>query len=212
MGLAPVLRIQMRRISIICLDHHVTLIGQFGRRRRKANAPVMADMVFETMMDNPYSKSIEARVLSATPLELVVILYDETINAVRAARAHLASGDIRARSRSVSKAVAFLLELGNSLNFEAGGELSKRLAGLYGFMRSSLLEANFRQTDEGLATTEELLVSLREAWSAISAQGQNQPQPSSSAKDEKEKSVAAAPSFPWSVLGESVSAARCWSA
>jgi flagellar protein FliS len=169
----------------------------------------MADMVFETMMNNPYSKSIEARVLSATPLELVVILYDETINAVRAARAHLASGDIRARGRSVSKAVAFLLELGNSLNFEAGGELSKRLAGLYGFMRSSLLEANFRQTDEGLATTEELLVSLREAWSVISAESQSQPQPASPAE---ETPVAAAPSFPWSILGESVSAARCWSA
>src|SRR5580658_6251130 len=104
----------------------------------------MADMVVSAMQENPYSKSLEARVLSATPLELVVILYDEAIQAVRAARTHLASKNIHARGRAVSKAVSILLELSRSLNFEAGDrELSKRLAGVYEFMRSSLLAANF---------------------------------------------------------------------
>lgn len=167
----------------------------------------MADMVVSAMQNNnPYAKSLEARVLSATPLELVVILYDEAINAVRAARANLASGNIHARGRAVSKAVSILLELTRSLNFEAsGGELSRRLAGVYSFMRSSLTEANFRQTDDGFATTERLLVSLREAWYAVSAQ----PQSISTAPETR---VDAAPPFPWSVIGEAVSASRCWSA
>jgi flagellar protein FliS len=104
--------------------------------------------------------------------------------------------------------VNIILELTRSLNFQAGGELSKRLAGVYAFMRSSLLEANFRQTDDGLATTERLLVSLRDAWAAVSAQPQ-------SISTVPETAVAAAPAFPWSVIGEigeAVSASRCWSA
>ena len=127
-------------------------------------------MVFSAMLDNPYAKSLEARILSATPLELVVILYDEAINAVRTARGHLAAGNIHARGRAVSKAITILIELDRSLNFDADPELSKRLAGLYAFMRSSLTEANFRQTDDGLATSERLLVSLRDAWFTISRQ------------------------------------------
>lgn len=163
-------------------------------------------MVVSAMQDNPYAKSLEARVLSATPLELVVILYDEAINAVRAARTHLASKNIHARGRAVSKAVSILLELNRSLNFEAGGgELSKRLAGVYGFMRSSLLEANFRQTDDGLETTERLLVSLRDAWFAVSAQ----PSPSSDVPSAAHETP---PAFPWGVISEAMSPSRCWSA
>ena len=147
----------------------------------------------------------------------MVILYDAAIDAVRAARMHLAAGEIRSRSRAVSKAVNILLELGRSLNFEAGDrELSERLAGVYGFMRSSLLEANFRQTDDGLATTERLLVSLREAWFAVSAQPSSSPSSDSvislRARDQQ---AAAAPAFPWgrfAEVGETMSPSRCWSA
>jgi flagellar secretion chaperone FliS len=129
----------------------------------------MADMgVRKPMLDNPYADSLETRISSATPLELVTILYDGAIDAVRAARGHLASREIHLRSKAITKAVNILIELSRSLNLEAGGELSKRLAGLYDFMQRSLLEANFRQTDEELATTERLLVALREAWATLS--------------------------------------------
>jgi flagellar secretion chaperone FliS len=162
-------------------------------------------MVISAMPDNPYSKSLEARILSATPMELVVILYDEAINAVRAARGHLAVGNIRARSRSVSRATSILIELDRALNFEAGGELSRRLAGIYAFMRSSLTESNVRQTDEGLAITERLLVSLREAWFTASGQ----PAAGSSSK---ERSLTQNPAFLPGAIAETVSALRSWSA
>jgi len=163
-----------------------------------------ADMNFSTMMRNPYSDSLEVRVLSATPLELVTMLYDGAVDAVRSARAHLAAGNIHGRSRSITKAVNILIELSRSLNREAGGELSERLAGLYHFMRKSLLDANFRQTDDGLAITEKLLVSLREAWSAVSAQ----PTVAGSAAEEPVTAAA----FQWAVMGEASLPSRHWNA
>jgi flagellar protein FliS len=161
-------------------------------------------MVVSAMTENPYSKSLETRILAATPMELVVILYDEAINAVRAARSHLAAGNIRARGRSVSKAVSILIELSRSLNFEAG-ELSRRLAGVYGFMRNTLLEANFRQTDDGLATTERLLISLREAWATVSAQAM----PGAAVP---EAAPSSATGFAWSMAHEAEPVSRSWSA
>jgi flagellar protein FliS len=119
------------------------------------------------MNENPYASSLETRILSATPMELVNMLYRAAIEAVQAARAHLNSGDIIHRGRSVSQAVAILTELSGSLNHEKGGEVSTRLAAMYDFLQRTLLDANFRQADDGLAKAEALLITLSEAWYAL---------------------------------------------
>lgn len=110
---------------------------------------------------------LESRILSADPVELIHILYEHTLEMVKDARSHLASGDIPARSNSISRAIAALDELDSSLDRTAGGSLSQKLAGLYQYMRLKLLSANIRQEDAPLAEVESLLRTLGEAWSAI---------------------------------------------
>jgi flagellar protein FliS len=123
------------------------------------------------MYNSPYfANSLETRVLSATPIELVQMLYDGAIDSIQAARKHLAEGRIKDRSLSVSKAIAILAELKGSLNYEKGGELSVMLGGLYSYTQRILLEANFRQTDDGLAESERLLKTVREGWAQIGGQ------------------------------------------
>lgn len=121
------------------------------------------------MYENPYVTSLETRVLSATPMELVQLLYEGAIEAVQAARQHLSQGRIAERGRSVSKAVEILSELSRSLNHTAGGDLSSRLASLYDYMQRTLLEANFSQTDGGLEESEKLLKTMAEAWRELAA-------------------------------------------
>ena len=121
------------------------------------------------MYENPYASSLETKILSANPMELVKLLYQAAIEAVQAARQHLTRGQIFERGRSVIKAVEILTELSGSLDHEKGGELSTRLAALYDYLQRILLDANFRQADDGLATAEMLLKTLNEAWSAIEA-------------------------------------------
>ena len=127
------------------------------------------------MNENPYASSLETRVLSATPLELVNMLYQAATEAVQAAREHLTRGEIPERGRSVSRAVAIIAELSGSLDHAKGGEVSTRLAAMYDFLQRTLLDANFRQADAGLAEAESLLKTLSEAWSAI-----NTPRPGGS--------------------------------
>lgn len=122
------------------------------------------------MFENPYAASLDTQILSATPLELVRMLYDAAIDSTQAARRHLAQGRIAERTRAVTKAFDILAELYGSLDRERGGELSVRLGGLYDYMQRRLLDANFEQSDDGLAEVEGLLSSLREAWRSIDAQ------------------------------------------
>ena len=119
------------------------------------------------MWQNAHDTYLEDRVLSADPIELVHLLYQACTAAVREARRHLASGEIIARSRSISKACDILWELTGSLDHTRGGEISQRLGQLYPYMQRRLLEANFQQSDEPLAEVLGLLATLTEAWESL---------------------------------------------
>ena len=107
---------------------------------------------------------LEERVLSADPLELVRLLYQAAIAAVREARRALTSGEIAARSRAISKACGIVIELNAALDHSQGGTLSLRLAALYDYMLSRLLDANLEQSDAPLAEVLGLLSTLAEGW------------------------------------------------
>ena len=119
------------------------------------------------MWRNALETYLEDRILSADPVELVHMLYQAGSTAVGDARRHLAEGDIRERARSISKACDILLELASSLDHERGGALSLRLAQLYSYMHTRLVDANAQQSDPALAEVAELLATLQEAWEGV---------------------------------------------
>jgi flagellar protein FliS len=120
------------------------------------------------MFNSGHDVYLESRVLTANPIELVNLLYEACMQAVREARRHLAEGRIAERSREINKACEIVIELGASLDYERGGEISQRLALLYDYMQRRLLEANMRQSDAPLADVLGLLSTLSEAWAGIS--------------------------------------------
>jgi flagellar protein FliS len=86
---------------------------------------------------------------------------------VREARRHLAKGEIRERSRSISRASGILVELAATLDHRRGGEIALQLARLYDYMLRRLNEANLRQADEPLGEVLALLATLTEAWDGV---------------------------------------------
>jgi flagellar biosynthetic protein FliS len=83
------------------------------------------------MHTNRYQNYIEEELLTADPVRLIQLLYRGTLDSITSARRYLKLGDIRARSRAISKAMTIVTELSLSLNHTAGGELSKNLAEVY---------------------------------------------------------------------------------
>jgi flagellar protein FliS len=113
---------------------------------------------------------LEAEVLDADPVQLVVILYRAAIRAVGAARRHLKAGAIRERSRQITKASEIVHELMRSLDHHQGGQISRSLAELYAYMQTRLIEANINQIDPPLADVEKLLSTLLDAWQSATSQ------------------------------------------
>jgi flagellar protein FliS len=115
----------------------------------------------------PINTYEENRILSASPLGLVKILYTAATRAVQNARQHLRAGDIAARSKEITKAQEIILELASSVDPGKAPAISERLLALYDFMQAQLVQANTEQKDGPLAVVDSLLKTLQEAWSQV---------------------------------------------
>lgn len=109
----------------------------------------------------------EIKVRTATPTELVVMMYDTAIAELEQARRHIGTRQIGRRVRCLNKASSILTELQAALNFEAGGEIARSLDRLYAYMRRRLFEANLHQDGAAVEEVVKLLASLRPAWAAV---------------------------------------------
>lgn len=106
----------------------------------------------------------EVAVNTASPLQLVVMLYDAAICSIQEAQEQMSRGNIAARSRSVNKCISIISELQSCLNLKAGGEIAASLNRLYDYMRRTIFRANVEQTVQPLSEVEHLLENLRSAW------------------------------------------------
>lgn len=121
------------------------------------------------MPNTAYDRYLETEVLAADPLKLVCLLYRGALEASHSARICIQDGDISGRSRNINRAWSILAELAASLDHSQGGQLSRRLAGLYAYLQTRLIEANVQQSPVPLGEVETLLSALAEAWHAAQA-------------------------------------------
>jgi flagellar secretion chaperone FliS len=118
------------------------------------------------MRNHGYQAYFDNEVLAASPLKLIEMLYGGALDSIAAARRHIRREDIPARVRAINKTLRIVTELSRCLNHEAGGDLSRNLAGIYGYVQRLLIEANTRQIEAPLAEAEGLMATLAGAWKA----------------------------------------------
>jgi flagellar protein FliS len=111
----------------------------------------------------------QTHVQSRSPLELVVMLYDGALRFTAQAREAAARGDIRGRADGVSRTLAIVAELQNTLNVRDGGEVARQLDALYAHMHDRLVDANVQRSSAPLREVLALLKPLRDAWSQVAA-------------------------------------------
>lgn len=108
-------------------------------------------------------------VQSRSPLELVVMLYDGALRFMREAKAGLEARDVKRRADAISRTLAIIAELQNTLDMKAGGDIAASLDQLYVFVRNRLIEASTRQDPAPLDAALAVMTNLRDAWAEISA-------------------------------------------
>src|SRR5262249_43196565 len=106
----------------------------------------------------------EYRVLTASPLARVRLMYDKVISEAEAARECLRSGDTMARGQHISKALEVVTELMISLKPEVAPELSANLMQFYEYIQWKLSSAHTDKSDSALEEVQTLMRSMREGW------------------------------------------------
>ncbi len=109
----------------------------------------------------------QVEVTSRSPLELVVLLYDGAIGALRQTHAAMVNKDLAAKARSMKKALHIVHHLQSTLNMEEGGEVAANLDLLYRDVVSRILEANLQGAPELLEEAVTLLTTVRNGWNEI---------------------------------------------
>ncbi len=122
---------------------------------------------------NLYEQYAESNVMTASPMELVRMLYRFIIENLGDARHCTMTGDIEGRGRAVSKATEGFLELLTSLDHQQGGEVSRNLSELYGYMVSRVLDGHINQESAPFEEVERLMSTLLDGWETVG--GQEQP-------------------------------------
>ncbi|MGM3160018.1 flagellar export chaperone FliS [Dickeya undicola] len=111
---------------------------------------------------------VESAVMSASPHQLIVMLFDGTKSALVRARILLEQNDIVGKGNALSKAIDIIsngLKLG--LDMEKGGELAENLSDLYDYMVRRLLHANINNDLQAIIEVETLLSNIADAWKQI---------------------------------------------
>jgi flagellar protein FliS len=111
-----------------------------------------------------YNRYQNNQVTTASPEQLLIMLYDGAIRFVRQAAEAMAAGERVRKLESISKALGIVSELANTLDHEVGGEIAENLDALYHFMIRELTQANLKNDAEKLRVVEDLLCGLRETW------------------------------------------------
>jgi flagellar protein FliS len=133
---------------------------------------------------NPYVKEArryqQNQISSASPLQLVVLLYEGTITQVSSAVRAIQVGDIQQRTNHINQACAMIAELRGTLDLQRGGEVGLSLSRLYSYITLRLCEANATNSTAKLEEVQKLLSPLWSAWQQIAEQNQAAPYATSS--------------------------------
>jgi flagellar protein FliS len=109
----------------------------------------------------------ESAVRSASPVGLIVILYEETIRSLRKAQTALKQKNIEQRTLELTHAIKVIGHLQSVLDFERGGAVARNLWNFYNAARTAILGANSDSGNEILEALAADFSSVAQAWQQV---------------------------------------------
>jgi len=109
-------------------------------------------------------QQVQHEVDQASPVKLILLLYDREVFLLRQALVKLKEGDVAKKGEALLKATDILSEFKAILNLEEGGDLAAQLDNLYTFMVQQLTVANHENNPEPITAVLKIVEELREGW------------------------------------------------
>lgn len=110
---------------------------------------------------NKYKK---AAVTTASPEQILLMLYEGAIKCCKMARKHFDEKNISGKCEQIGKAHDIVIELQASLNIKANPQVGEQLNALYDFCTKQLLQANLKNDMNALDNARKILETLYAGW------------------------------------------------
>jgi flagellar secretion chaperone FliS len=120
---------------------------------------------------NPYQAYQQNSVMTASPQELTLMLYNGCLKFIKLAKKAMADNKYEDKNTNMIKAQAIIQELRYTLDPDI--ELSASMAQLYEYMYNRLVEANMKNDTIVLEEVEGYVVELRDTWKQAMIQMKN---------------------------------------
>jgi flagellar secretion chaperone FliS len=119
------------------------------------------------MTNQGANQYLRTKVLTATPEQLQLMLYDGAIRFAEQARLALQKKDFEGSYNGISRAQKIIAELSCALRPKVAPDLCGKLSSLYNFVYRKLIEANIDHKLESLEEALGILRYQRETWALL---------------------------------------------
>ncbi|KZE31741.1 flagellar protein FliS [Crenobacter luteus] len=111
--------------------------------------------------------NLEAQTATASPVQLVLVLFDGLIDELARARGHMEGRRYEQKGESITRCINILNGLSSALDFESGGEVVSNLARLYDYCAYRLYDGSARLDVAALDEVAGLLHTLKGGWMGV---------------------------------------------
>jgi len=113
---------------------------------------------------SPSKEYLKSAVLTASPEQLVLMLYDSAIRFASRGREGIVAKDREAAFNALDRAQLIVLELGAGIRRDVSPQLADQVAALYSFVYRRLVDANIYQDVAAIDEALQILRYQRETW------------------------------------------------
>lgn len=104
------------------------------------------------------------QIFSASPEQIMIMLYDGAIRFLTQAMQGIEDGNIELKNHGIQKAMAIVMEFRNTLDHNIGGKIAADLDSLYDYMIREMIQANINLDRSKLEAVHTMLSDLRDTW------------------------------------------------
>lgn len=115
-------------------------------------------------MKSAHQKYKTTSIQSASREKILLLLYEGAIRFMKQALLAIDKKDIAERGMNIGRAFDIVNELNNTLNHEAGGDISKNLEQLYMFITDQLTKCNATGQKQPLEEALKIMETLYSGW------------------------------------------------
>ena len=107
------------------------------------------------------------RTTASTPHQLVLMMFSGLLDELTRTKGHIESLRLERKAESINKCIDILNALTSALDFDKGGEVALRLAGLYDYCVYRLYDASHHLAVAQIEEVEEILHAILEGWEGM---------------------------------------------